>query len=278
MKRDIRITLCQMNVRDNKHDNIEKALRMLDSAAHDGADIAVLPEMFNCPYNNSKFRDYAENENSSITLEALSEKAKALGMYVAGGSIPEEDNGQIFNTAYFLGKEGEILGKHRKMHLFDIDVKDRIRFIESEVLTAGEDITVIDTELAGIGLAVCYDIRFPELSRLLALKGAEIIIVPGAFNMVTGPAHWELLIRTRALDNQVYVAGVSPARDKDASYVAYGNSMLANPWGEILLRLDDKEDITTGTISKDAIAEVRTGLPLLAHRRTDIYSIKLLDI
>jgi omega-amidase len=273
MIKDFKLALCQMKVTENRAENIGKALAMLDIAYFGGADMAVLPEMFICPYDIRCFREYAEKEEDSAAIKELSKKAEALGIYIVGGSIPEYDKGKIYNTSYIFDKKGKVIGKHRKIHLFDVSVKDRISFRESDVLTAGSYITVIETEFCRIGVAICYDIRFPELSRTMALRGAEVLIFPGAFNMVTGPAHWELLIRTRAVDNQVYIAAASPARNTDASYTAYGNSMISDPWGEIMARADTGEETVIADICSDKINRIRNELPLLKHRRTDIYQL-----
>ena len=268
-----RLALCQMDVVDDKEKNVAKALEMLEKAACGGADAAVLPEMFNCPYDNSKFSEYAEEMPGSQTAKAISQKAAELGMYIVAGSIPERDGVSLYNTCLVFDRQGAIIGRHRKMHLFDIDIKGKIRFVESEVLSYGKDITVIETEFCKIGIAICYDIRFPELSRLMALEGAEVIIIPAAFNMTTGPAHWELLIRTRALDNQVYVAAASPARSLTASYTAYGNSMVASPWGSVVRKASEKEEIIFADVDPAELDRIRRELPLLKHRRTDLYNI-----
>jgi predicted amidohydrolase len=125
-----------------------------------------------------------------------------------------------------------------------------------------------------MGICICYDIRFTELSRIMALEGANIIIVPGAFNMTTGPAHWEILFRTRALDNQVYTIGVAPARQQYSNYISYGNSIAVSPWGKVLTRLSEKEEIAYCDIDLKEINKVRKQLPILAHRRSDIYTLK----
>lgn len=274
MIKGFRLALCQMDVVDSKGSNVAKALEMLEKAADGGADVAVLPEMFNCPYDNSKFDEYAETIPASPTAAAISQKAAELGIYVVAGSIPERDGRSLYNTCLVFDRKGKIIGQHRKMHLFDIDIKGKIRFVESEVLSYGNKFTVVQTEFCKIGIAICYDIRFPELCRLLALEGSEVIIVPGAFNMVTGPAHWELLIRTRALDNQVYLAAASPARSNTASYTAYGNSMVASPWGNVIQRASEKEEIIFADMDPAELDRIRRELPLLKHRRTDLYDIQ----
>ena len=275
----INIALCQMNVVDNKEENIRKAIQMIRESKKQGAYLAVLPEMFNCPYENEKFIEYAEELDNSQTLNEIAEIAKEENIHVLAGSIPElevgtDDAKSIYNTAVLFDDEGKILGKHRKMHLFDIDVKGKIYFKESDTLSAGNEFTVIETELATIGIGICYDIRFVELSRIMALNGAEILIFPGAFNLTTGPAHWEILFKSRALDNQVYAIGVAPALDKDASYNSFGHSIAVNPWGEIIEELDYDENLKLVQIDLDEIKRIREEIPILKNRRTDLYEIK----
>ncbi|WP_414468771.1 carbon-nitrogen hydrolase family protein [Methanobacterium sp. ACI-7] len=267
-----KLALCQINVVDDKKANIKKAVEMIAISAQNGANIVVLPEMFNCPYDNSKFKEYAEIRDKSKTLDAISKAAKDNNVTIIAGSIPELDNNELFNSCFIFDDDGEIIGNYRKMHLFDIDTEE-IRFKESDVLNAGNSIEVFDTKFARIGVAICYDMRFPELIRIMTLKKSDLIIIPGAFNMITGPAHWELLIRSRAVDNQLFVAAASPARNENLSYVAYGNSMIVDPWGNICSRAGEKEEIIYAYINLDKIQKVRRELPLIKNRRNDIYQI-----
>ena len=283
----INVALCQMNVMDDKEKNIEKAILMIKQSKKQGADLAVLPEMFNCPYENEKFIEYAEELEESVTLKEIAKVAKEENIHVLAGSIPElelneknnddKDNinekQSIYNTSVFFDNHGKILGKHRKMHLFDIDVKGKIYFKESDTLSAGNEFTVIKTDLAKMGIGICYDIRFVELSRIMALEGAEILIFPGAFNLTTGPAHWQMLFKSRALDNQVYAIGVAPALDKDANYNSYGHSIAVNPWGEVIEELSFDEELKIVEIDLDEISRIREEIPVLKNRRTDLYEI-----
>ena len=148
--------------------------------------------------------------------------ANENNVYILAGSIPEKEGEKLYNTSYLFDRNGEIIAKHRKMHLFDIDVKGKIRFMESDVLSPGNEVTIAETEFGKIGIGICYDVRFPELARIMVENGALILFYPGAFNMTTGPAHWELLFRSRALDNQVYCVGVAPALNESLSYHSYG--------------------------------------------------------
>lgn len=269
----MKLALCQMTVVDDKEKNIEKAIDLINQSIAEGADFIVLPEMFNCPYENEKFVEYCENENDSPTLAKISEIAELNEVYILAGSIPEKENGNIYNTSYLFDGNGEIIAKHRKMHLFDIDVKDGIYFKESDTLTAGDEFTIAETDFGKVGIGICYDIRFPELARLMVNEGAEILFYPGAFNMTTGPAHWELLFRSRALDNQVYCIGVAPALDKTASYNSYGHSIIANPWGEVVAQGDYDEEVLIAEIDLDEIKRVREELPLIKNKRNDIYKL-----
>ena len=274
MNKCFRLAACQMEVAGNREENTARALQMLENAARGKADIAVLPEMFNCPYGSGRFIEYAQKASESASLKAVSQKSAELGIYVFAGSIPEEEDGCVYNTCFVFGREGELLGRHRKLHLYDVDIEGGIRFMESATLTPGGDITVVDTEFCRIGVGVCYDIRFPELSRLMTLQGAEMLVFPGVFNTITGAAHWELLARTRAVDNQTYVAAVSAARDNSSSYRAYGNSMVVGPWGNVICRAGEAEEIVFADIDPSEISRIRNELPVLKHRREDIYRLE----
>lgn len=264
--------LLQTKVYDNKEKNVNNALKLIEKASKEGADIAILPEMFCCPYDNLYFKLFSE-EQGGFAYKAIGNAAKEYGIYVVAGTIPELENDKVYNTAYVFDKKGELIAKHRKMHLFDIDIEGGQYFKESDTFTPGRDVTVFDTEFCKIGLAICYDIRFPELSRLMAVEGAEVIIIPGAFNMTTGPAHWELHFRARALDNQVYAIGVAPARDLEASYHSYGNSIVASPWGSVVNKMDEKEGYIIQEIDLNYVKKIRNELPLLKHVRKDVYNL-----
>ena len=269
----VRIALCQMNVVDNKEENLRKASSMISQSIEKNVDFIVLPEMFNCPYSNDKFLEYSEIEEDSQTLLEISNLSCENNVYILAGSIPEKENDKLYNTSYLFDKNGDIIAKHRKMHLFDIDVKGKITFKESDVLTAGDNFTIANTEFGKIGIGICYDIRFPELARIMAQKGALILFYPGAFNMTTGPAHWELLFKSRALDNQVYCIGVAPALNEDASYHSFGHSIITSPWGEIISEASEKESLIVSEIDLDEIKKIREELPLLKNKREDLYEI-----
>lgn len=267
-----KIALCQMTGSVDKEESKKQARTMIEEAAANGAKIAALPEMWNCPYSNDYFRKYAEKEDGP-SVAFLSDLAAKNGIYLIGGSISELDEDNVYNTSFCFDPSGNIIGKHRKAHLFDVDVKGGIRFMESDTLSPGNQVTVIDTQFCKVGVAICYDVRFPEMSRTMALEGAKLIILPAAFNLTTGPAHWDLLMRARALDNQVYFAAVSPARDMQGIYQAYGSSCIVTPWGEFLAKADEKETILYGDIDLEYEDSIREQLPLLKHRRKELYTL-----
>jgi len=271
MKNKIKLSLCQMKVIDDKGINISKAIEMIYKSAKNNADVIVLPEMFNCPYDNSKFKDYAENLDSGKTIKVVKQAAKDLGVCVIAGTVPEFSEGKIYNTCMVIDNKGNNIGRHRKIHLFDINIPGKIEFKESDILSPGNDITVVDAGVCKIGIAICYDVRFPEIFRIMALRGAQIVVIPGAFNMTTGPMHWELLMRARAVDNQVFVAAASPARDENAHYVAYGNSIVVDPFAKVLGRLEADEEILFTDIDFSQLDKIRNELPVLKHRREEIY-------
>ena len=238
----IRLGLCQMRVTPDKQENLRRAESCLRQAAAQGANLALLPEMFNCPYENACFPVYGEPAGGE-TWQFLSGMARELGIYLAGGSVPEIEGEAIYNTCYLFSPQGEELARHRKVHLFDIDVPGGQRFMESDTLTAGSQITVVDTALGKLGLA-------------------------------TGPLHWDLAFRMRALDQQCFVAGCSPARDRSASYVAYGHSLVCNPWGEILTDCGEGEAVRVVDLDLGDLARYRAQIPILSGRRTDLYRTK----
>lgn len=277
MGHTLNLAICQMEVVLSKQQNLLHADDMVRQAALDGAELVVLPEIFNLPYDTALMADQAESYGGETTL-FLAESARRNHITLVGGSIPEVgDNGRVFNTSYVFNQEGIVIGRHRKMHLFDIEIPGQISFKESDVFAAGDHLEVIPYQNLCFGVMICYDIRFPELARLLTLKGAQMLIVPASFNLATGPAHWDLLMRTRAVDNQVFVVAASPARNAQAGYKSWGYSLVADPWGTIVAQASSTEDILHCQLDLSTVDKVRRQLPLLQHRRTDIYDVLMVD-
>ncbi|CAH2219578.1 omega-amidase NIT2 isoform X2 [Pelobates cultripes] len=245
---EFRLAVVQLFVTSDKSQNLKRASQLIKDAAQQGAHVVALPECFNSPYGTKYFAEYAETIPGQST-QMLSQVAKECSIYVVGGSIPEEDAGKLYNTCAVFGPDGNLLVKHRKIHLFDIDVPGKIRFQESETLSCGDSFTVFETR-------------------------CKLLLYPGAFNMTTGPAHWELLQRARAVDNQVYVATVSPARDEKASYIAWGHSTVVSPWGEVIAKAGTEESITSADIDVQYLDEIRQQIPITKQRRPDLYNVE----
>jgi len=261
---------CQMDVVDDKQRNIEHATELVKKASSNGATVVTLPEMFNTPYDNMKFVENCETEDNSTTLDAMKTLAKSEEIYLQCGSIAEKCEDKLYNTAYLINPEGEIILKHRKMHMFDIDTKN-VTFKESDTLSPGDAVSCVDTPIAKFGLAICYDIRFPELWTLMCDEGCDIILLPGAFNKTTGPAHWSTLIRARAIDNEFYVAATSPSQVENPYYTAWGQSMVVSPWGEVLNSCIEEEEIIYTNITRSLLDKMRNEIPCLKNKRKDVY-------
>lgn len=283
LKQDLKVALIQLLPGANKAANLEQTRNKIRRAAGMGAKLVVLPECFNSPYGTDHFPEYAEvlpeegQDGDSETFKALKELAVQHEIYLLGGSIPERESasGKLYNTSLTFSPNGTLIGKHRKVHLFDISIPGKIHFQESLVLSPGEKITIVDLpEYGKIGVGICYDIRFPELAMISARKhGVFAMFYPGAFNLTTGPLHWELLARARAVDNQIFVGVVSPARSQphDPGYKAYGHSMMVDPNGEILTEALHGEELLVQDLEAGRIEEVRQGIPVYQQRRWGVY-------
>lgn len=270
----LKLAQLQLPVTADKKRNLDALAAAMDALDPETPDLVCAGEMFLCPYETANFPVYAEPDDGE-SVRFLSGLAAAHHVYLSAGSVPERGaDGRVYNTAYVFGRDGQRLAKHRKMHLFDIDVRGGQAFRESETLSAGDRVTVFDTEFGKVGLCICFDIRFPELARLMADAGAKLVLVPAAFNTTTGPAHWELAFRSRAVDNQCFYAGTSPARDDAASYHAWGHSLVVSPWGDILAQLDEKPGCLVTEIDLADADDIRAQLPLLSARRRDVYELK----
>lgn len=270
----MKVAAIQMPTVKDKIQNIRTAGTYIEKIKAENPDFVILPEMFCCPYQTENFPVYAEKEGGP-SWQAMSDYARKYHIYLIAGSMPEADDvGKVYNTSYIFDRDGKQIGKHRKAHLFDINVKNGQHFKESDTLTSGDHATVFDTEFGKMGVMICYDIRFPEFARTMVLDGARMIFVPAAFNMTTGPAHWELTFRARALDNQIYMLGCAPARDTQAGYISWGHSIVTDSWGKVMKQLDEKEGILIEEIDLDREDQIREQLPLLKHRKSEMYHLQ----
>ncbi|CUM52212.1 uncharacterized protein AC631_02717 [Debaryomyces fabryi] len=281
LKQSLNIALIQLKAGADKAANLLKVTKFIDSAVKTSSigklHLVVLPECFNSPYAVDQFRNYAELIPSGETTKLLSSLAKKHGIFIVGGSIPEldQENDKIFNTSLTFSPEGEIIAKHRKVHLFDIDIPGGITFKELVTLSAGDKATVFKLgEFGNVGLGICYDIRFPELAMIASRNpyNSFAMFYPGAFNTTTGPLHWHLLAKARAVDNEMFSVLCSPARDVGGNgYQAYGHSLVVDPYGAIVAEAGEGEEILFATLDKDLLPKVREGIPVHYQRKFDVY-------
>ena len=267
----LKIAVCQLRTELEQDVTLAKAGYMVKEAAQNGADMVALPEMFNCPYSSGFFRKIASLGHEK-TVAAMSRWARENSVILIGGSIPEVDGERIYNTSFVFDRNGQQIARHRKVHLFDVDLPG-MRFKESDTFTPGEDITVFDTEYGKMGLAICFDVRFPELFRAMAKRGAQIIFLPAQFNMTTGPAHWDLQLRCRAVDNECFFVAAAAARYVGFDYECWGHSMIVDPYGTKLAYCDEKEQIIYADVDLERIAQVRAQLPTFLHLRSELYPV-----
>ncbi len=294
------LALVQLQPGDDAASNRRAAQAWLERALDPPAGtprprLLMLPEIWNAPYAAERFADYAEPvpepgsllaEGPSPSLAVVAQVARRHGVSVIAGSIPESGaGGRLYNTATVIDANGRLLAKHRKLHLFDVDVPGGIRFHESDSLTGGDRLTVLDgtgdplaTALAqppGLGLLICYDIRFPELALLMQQQlGAAVLACPAAFNTTTGPRHWHLLMRARAVDTQCFLLACSSARPKGGEgYPSYGHSLVVDPWGTVVAEAGSGEQVLHAQLDLAQVALARRAIPTGLQRRHDLYRL-----
>lgn len=264
------VAVVQLDSKADKERNVRRMCSFVDEAAEAGADLVAFPEMATYVGDTSRYGDVAEAVPGP-TIEALAEKARKHSLYVHTGShlesIPDSD--RVYNTSGVLGPDGTLLDTYRKIHMFDIG--SDLDHWESEYVAPGEEITTVETELATFGLSICYDLRFPQLYRTLAMQGADVHFVPAAFALRTGKDHWETLLRARAIENQAYVIAPAQTGDKPETYETYGRSLVVDPWGNVVSKASDREGMFTTTIDLEYLEEARGGLRTLNHVRPEMY-------
>ena len=268
----LRVACVQLNAGADKPANLEKAERLVARAAATGADVVVLPEKWNAIGGPDVFRANAETVESGETFASLSSWARRHGVTIVGGSVTERRDGRekLSNTCPVYDPHGELVGLYRKIHMFDVEVGGQV-YRESEAEEPGEEPVVCEAEGWKLGLTVCYDLRFPELFRIEALEGAELITVPAAFTLFTGKDHWELLLRARAVENQLYVAASNQWGETAPGKSSYGRSLIVDPWGIVLAAAPDEDCVISAELDRARLERVRTSLPSLANRQPNAY-------
>ncbi len=265
----MRVALCQTNSGEDVSANERQVFELLEEAAAGGADLAALPEVWPCQGSAAQVRAAAEAIPGPRT-DRLSEFAKQHEMWVHGGSVLELDDDRVFNTSLLFDRDGAAVASYRKIHLFDADPPGGVPSRESAVFAAGDQVVTAETEFGRAGLSICYDLRFPELYRMLAAKGATVLFVPSAFRFETGVDHWEVLLRARAIEDQAFVVAAAqwgtwgPEGKQRRNF---GHSLVADPWGRIVGEGRDGVGVTFAELDLAEIARVREILPSLRHRR-----------
>jgi deaminated glutathione amidase len=268
----VRASAVQLNSSQDKSRNIEIAERLVRRAAAEDAELVVLPEKFNVIGSPEQLVAGAETLDGP-TLRWAGALAAELGIWLVAGSIVErvESDDKLRNTSVLFDADGGVRAVYRKIHMFDVEVGG-VTYSESEVEASGDQIVVADVEALKVGLAVCYDLRFPELFRIMAVRGAQAFTLPSAFTVPTGRAHWETLIRARAIENQAFVIAAGQVGSHPPDHESYGHSMIVDAWGTVLAQAGDQaEHVIVADLDLVAQAEVRAKLPSLANRQPDAY-------
>jgi predicted amidohydrolase len=270
MEESLRVAAVQLNSTDDRSRNIDTAERLVRAAAAAGADLVALPEKWNLLAGGERLLAEAEPLDGP-SLTAARGWAHELGIHLLAGSISAIGEEKAFNTSVLIGSDGSDLAVYRKIHMFDV-VVGGVTYRESEYEDPGGEIVTASLGEADLGLSVCYDLRFPELFRILALRGARLISVPSAFTATTGRDHWEVLLRARAIENQVFLIAPNQIGEAPPQYDSYGHSAIVDPWGEVLAVAPDEECFIAADIDLAAQDRVRESLPSLAHRRPEAYA------
>jgi predicted amidohydrolase len=268
----IRLACIQLTSGTDKAANLEKAERLVAEAAATGADVVALPEKWNAIGDTGVLHIAAESLEDGESVEAMRAWARQHGVTLVGGSITERREGRakLSNTCLVFDPDGELVATYRKIHLFDVEVGGHT-YRESEAEEPGEEAVVVEVEGWPVGLTVCYDVRFPELYRILALEGALLATVPAHFTMHTGKDHWHLLLRARAVENGFYVAAPAQVGVTGTGRPSYGRSLIVDPWGTILAQAPDEETVIGAELDRARVEEVRRQLPSLANRQPGAY-------
>ena len=264
----------QLEVGADKVENLAKADLLVERAAAEGAQIVVLPEKWNGIGEPDELRALAEPLAGGASVEAMSDWARRDGLWLVGGSITEfrEGRDRLSNTCCVFAPDGSLAAVYRKIHLFDVEVGGHV-YRESDVEEAGTDPALVDVDGMGVGLSICYDLRFPELYRLLAAAGAELLTVPANFTLATGRDHWHVLLRARAIENQCYVAAAAQIGGSVPGRPSYGHSLVVDPWGTVLADAPDEETVVVAEFDRARLRRIRETLPSLANRRPDAYRL-----
>jgi deaminated glutathione amidase len=268
----LRAAAIQLNSTNDKDRNLELAGGLLRDAARDRAELIVLPEKWNLLGAAAELEAGAEELEGGPSIAAAREWAREFGIHLVAGSIAERVPGadRLFNTSALIDPSGELVAIYRKIHMFDVDVGG-VAYRESEHEQPGEEIVTAPAGAVEVGLSICYDLRFPELYRIHAVRGARLITAPSAFTLATGRDHWEVLVRARAIENQAFLIAPNQVGEAPPHYSSYGRSMIVDPWGLVLAQAADRQCFIAADLDLERQEEIRESLPSLANRRPQSY-------
>jgi predicted amidohydrolase len=267
----LRAAAVQLNSTDEKSRNLEAAEHLVRAAAADGAELVALPEKWNLLAGGEELLAGAEPLDGP-SLGAARAWARELGIHLLAGSVSESAGERAFNTSILIAPDGSDLAVYRKIHMFDVDVGG-VAYRESEYEEPGEEIVIAEPDgMPAVGLTVCYDLRFPELYRILALRGARLLTVPSAFTLATGRDHWEVLLRARAIENQAFVLAADQVGEAAPHFSSFGHSAIVDPWGAVLAVAPDEECFVAAELDLPEQERIRESLPSLANRRPEAYA------
>ncbi|MGE4232612.1 MAG: carbon-nitrogen hydrolase family protein [Bacteriovoracia bacterium] len=266
----------QLTSKNNKKKNLSVAVALMKRAVQQGAELIALPEYFSFIGTKQELLSLgAENQDSGLAYKTLKEFAKKNKVYILGGTIPTfgPDKKRLYNRSVLIGPKGETLAQYDKIHLFDTELIDARSYRESDTFLPGKKLVLADTPFGKVGLTVCYDLRFPEVYRNLALRGARLIFVPAAFTMYTGKDHWLALLRARAIENQAYIIAPAQYGKNSEHKISFGKTCIIDPWGNIVAQAADCETVIIADIDFKFLSKVRRELPVLKHYRKDVFEL-----
>lgn len=269
----MRAAVIQVTSNDDKKANLKKCLDLLDEAINNKADFIALPENFAYLKMEGEAFPFSESLDGEI-LSRFSQIAKEKKVYILAGSIPEKIEGseKTYNTSVLFNRSGEKIAQYRKIHLFDVAFSENKVYKESRLVESGKELSIAETEFGKIGLTICYDLRFPELFRQLTFLGSNVIVIPSAFTVNTGKDHWEVLLRARAIENQIYIIAPDQFGKHSDRRSSYGNSMIIDPWGKVLSRAYDKECVIYADLDFEYQNSIRKKLPVLTHVQKGLFN------
>lgn len=267
-----KVAVAQMDSGPHKEINIQKMEGMIQEASQQGASLVAFPETSIVMPGTGEDREMESEKIPGPSIARLADAAKEGKIWVHCGSLPETIDGDTrsYNTSVVISPQGDIAGIYRKIHLFDVKVEGGPSVMESVSYAPGKDVVTVETDIGKLGLAICYDLRFPELFRMLTVMGAQILVIPACFTSDTGNEHWEPLLKARAIENQCYV--LAPAQiGLKPRYRAHGKSLVVDPWGTVTSCKADGEGIILSEVNMDRVHSIRNSVPCLKNRRPEVY-------